>query len=104
MMQKDYPNYELEIRAEVGDLLLNQLDERPELAQAIFDELIGKYNGRNYPHKILTNLTLCAVNPQYEDDRIEFSLGNNPSYKPLPRLKFSEILKVIDEGIALRRG
>lgn len=65
---KDYEQYEQEILAAVGKLLISKLAGRDDLAHAIFNALIPQFQDRYPYHKILTETVLGQVE---EDDSKE---------------------------------
>lgn len=101
---RENSDYDLEVRAAVGDLFLTQLARRPDLAQAIFDKLVRQFVGKYPQHKLLTNLTICAVDEELKEDHLEYPPGEMPRLKSNLRrpTTFEEILAMIDKGVKLR--
>lgn len=100
----EYSQYELEVRAAVGDLFLSELTRRPDLADAIFDKLVGKFVGKYPHHKLITHCTVGAVDPDLQEERLVYPPGKPPQLKSNLRrhTTFEEILAMIDEGVRQR--
>jgi len=87
---KDTKDYEVEIFAAVGKLIVSNLQGHDDLAHAIFDALVPEFENRYPRHKILTELVLQYV-PERDETKEETIArlqcrGKSSPYSTLPEV------------------
>jgi len=96
---KDNKDYEVEIFAAVGKLIVSNLQGHDDLARAIFDALVPEFENRYPRHKILAELVLRHV-PERDETKEEIIARLQGRGKPRPYSTLPEVFRVRLDGLA----